>query len=52
MALFDSEFLKRLEYLSLVVGYQWLLVIAGALYVLSLVGLKRLAVPAVISVRK
>ncbi|MBI5819891.1 MAG: hypothetical protein HZA88_12980 [Verrucomicrobia bacterium] len=41
-----------LEYLSLVVGYQWLLVIAGALYVLSLVGLKRLAVPAVISVRK
>ncbi|MBI5684421.1 MAG: methyltransferase domain-containing protein [Verrucomicrobia bacterium] len=39
------------EYLSLVVGYQWLLVIAGALYLLSLVGLKRLA-PAVISVRK
>jgi len=41
-----------LEYLSLVVGYQWLLVIAGALYVLSLVGLKKLAAPAVISVRK
>lgn len=41
-----------LEYLSLVVGYQWLLVIAGALYVLSLVGLRRLAVPVPISVRK
>ena len=41
-----------LEYLSLVVGYQWLLVIAAALYVFSLIGLRRLALPAVISVRK
>ena len=40
------------EYFSLVVGYQWLLVIAGALYVLSLIGLKKLVSPAVISVRK
>lgn len=41
-----------LEYLSLVVGYQWLLVIAGALYALSLVGLGRLAPPAAVSIRK
>ena len=41
-----------LEYLSLVVGYQWLLVIAGALYLFSLIGLKRLVPPAAISIRK
>jgi SAM-dependent methyltransferase len=41
-----------LEYLSLVVGYHWLLGIAGALYALSVVGLNRLVLPAAVSVRK